>query len=113
MHLTCDLGSRKGMWQTPSPLEALSFHSGRDTLPKDGVSSLAIGRLSCKGFWVREDLVFLPPLGRKARGSVVCREGGESILLATWAKCVSELGLEPSSYCYQTTSMQGSGPVPA
>lgn len=62
------------------------------------VSSLGIGTLSCKDFWEGEDLAFLRVLRGKARGKTVDGLGVESTVIATWVKCLSELGFEPSSY---------------
>lgn len=62
------------------------------------VSSSGTGTLSCKGFWEGEDLAFLRVLRGKARGKTVDGLGVESKVIATWVKCLSELGFEPSSY---------------
>jgi len=49
-----------------------------------------------------ENLAFWPLLRRKIRRRAVDGCAGESIILVTWAKCMSELGCELRSYSDQS-----------
>lgn len=97
-HLVHDPGNRKGTWQALSPLETLSLNSGRDTFPRDSCLFTGHRYLELQEVLERWGFSFLASVeeeGERTSHEWLLR--GESIVLATWAKYMSELGSEPSS----------------